>query len=108
MPTFFCFPSSQSNRRLDEAELGGSNVESIDISGEAGESLLGAVGADEGVDLDARNVVLLLEGSGDLALVGLNIDDEDEGVVLLDLRLVNTISIYLGPAFSPSSWQTRC
>jgi hypothetical protein len=28
---------------------------------------------------------LLLEGGGDLALVGLDVDDEDEGVVLLDL-----------------------
>jgi hypothetical protein len=71
--------------RLNEVELGGRNVESIDISGQAGEGLLGAVGTDEGVDLDARDVVLLLEGSGDLALVGLNIDDEDEGVVLLNL-----------------------
>ena len=80
--------------RLNEVELGGSNVESVDISGEAGESLLGAVGADQSVDLDARDVVLLLEGSGDLALVGLDIDDEDEGVVLLDLVVV---SAYPGP-----------
>lgn len=71
--------------RLNEVELGGGNVESVNIGGEAGEGLLRAVGADEGVDLDARDVVLLLEGSGDLALVGLNVDDEDEGVVLLDL-----------------------
>jgi len=28
---------------------------------------------------------LLLESGGDLALVGLDVDDEDEGVVLLDL-----------------------
>jgi hypothetical protein len=71
--------------RLDEVELGGGDVESIDISGQAGESLLGAIGADEGVDLDAVDVVLLLEGSSDLALVGLDIDNEDEGVVLLNL-----------------------
>jgi len=32
---------------LDEAELGGSNVESIDIGGEAGKSLLGSIGAGE-------------------------------------------------------------
>lgn len=34
-----------SKQRLDEAELGGSNVESIDIGSQAGESLLGAVRA---------------------------------------------------------------
>jgi hypothetical protein len=70
---------------LNNGELGGRNVESIDISGQAGESLLGAIRSDEGVDLDAADVVLLLERSGDLALVGLDVDDEDEGVVLLDL-----------------------
>lgn len=95
--------------RLNEVELGGSNVESIDISGEAGEGLLGAVGADEGVDLDAGDVVLLLESSGDLALVGLNIDDEDKGVVLLNLdfgqRLLSSLSVSLK---LPSSWQIRC
>ena len=40
---------------------------------------------DQGVDLDAVNVVLLLEGVLDLPLVGPGSDDEDKGVVLLDL-----------------------
>lgn len=40
---------------------------------------------DEGVDLDGVNVVQLLQSLLDLALVGLDIDDEDKGVVLLDL-----------------------
>lgn len=40
---------------------------------------------DQGVDLDGVNVVQLLNSSLDLALVGLDIDDEDQGVVLLDL-----------------------
>lgn len=40
---------------------------------------------DQGVDLDGVDVVKLLEGKLDLSLVGLNIDDEDEGVVLLHL-----------------------
>lgn len=71
--------------RLNDGELGSRNVESIDISGKAGESLLGAVRSDEGVDLDAVDIVLLLESSSDLALVGLDIDNEDKGVVLLDL-----------------------
>jgi hypothetical protein len=74
---------------LNDGELGGGNVERIDISGQAGECLLCAVGSDEGVDLDAADVVLLLEGSGNLALVGLDVDDEDEGVVLFDLLRVS-------------------
>lgn len=40
---------------------------------------------DQGVDLDGVNVVELLQGQLDLGLVGLDIDDEDEGVVLLHL-----------------------
>lgn len=40
---------------------------------------------DQGVDLDGVNVVQLLQSLLDLALVGLDIDDEDQGVVLLDL-----------------------
>jgi hypothetical protein len=80
------------NAPLNEVELGGGNVERIDISGKAGEGLLGAVWSDEGVDLDAVDVVLLLKSGSDLALVGLDIADEDEGVVLLDLDQV--ISLY--------------
>jgi hypothetical protein len=40
---------------------------------------------DEGVDLDGVNVVELLESLLDLSLVGLDVNNEDEGVVLLDL-----------------------
>lgn len=40
---------------------------------------------DQGVDLDGVNIVQLLQSSLDLTLVGLDIDDEDKGVVLLDL-----------------------
>ncbi len=40
---------------------------------------------DKGVDLDGVNVVKLLQCLLDLSLVGLDIDDEDEGVVLLNL-----------------------
>lgn len=101
--------SSYEIASLDKAELGGSNVESIDIGSEASEGLLGAVRAvrhtnvsnwyhfvvrrivdkknipDQGVDLDGVNVIELLESLLDLGLVGLDIDDEDEGVLLLDL-----------------------
>lgn len=40
---------------------------------------------DQGVDLDGVNVVELLQGSLDLGLVRLDVDDEDQGVVLLNL-----------------------
>lgn len=91
------------HNRLNEAELGGSNVESIDIGSKAGKGLLGTVGAvdglvwnanatrlrksipDEGVDLDGVDVIELLQGQLDLGLVGLGVDDEDKGVLLLNL-----------------------
>lgn len=40
---------------------------------------------DQCVDLDGVNVVQLLESLLDLALVGLDVDDENQRVVLLDL-----------------------
>lgn len=40
---------------------------------------------DEGVDLDGVNVVELLQGLLDLSLVGQSVDDEYQGVILLDL-----------------------
>ena len=40
---------------------------------------------DKGVDLDGVNVIELLEGNLDLGLVGLDINDEDQGVLLLNL-----------------------
>lgn len=72
-------------KSLDKGQLGGSDVKSVDIRGQTGVSLLGAIRTDEGVDLDGVNVVELLEGSLDLGLVGLDVDDEDKSVVLLDL-----------------------
>lgn len=40
---------------------------------------------DQSVDLGAVNVVKLLQGTLDLGLVGLDVADEDQSVVLLDL-----------------------
>jgi hypothetical protein len=40
---------------------------------------------DQSVDLLGVNVVQLLQGTLDLGLVGLDVDDEDESVVLLNL-----------------------
>lgn len=55
------------------------------VRGEADVGLLLAVGPDEGVDLDGVDLVDLLDGVLDLPLVGLDVNDEDEGVVLLNL-----------------------
>lgn len=101
-------PPAQAPRRyenLDKSQLGGRNVKSIDIGCQAGIGLLGSIRArsdklavvlhgsggvkgripDEGVDLNGVDVIQLLEGKLDLGLVGLDVDDEDEGVVLLNL-----------------------
>jgi hypothetical protein len=44
MPVFFILiPNSP--RRLNKAKLGGGDVEGIDVSGQAGKGLLGAIGA---------------------------------------------------------------
>lgn len=71
-------------RFLDDADLVG-NVNGLVVGAETNESLLLAVGADEGVDLDGLDVVHLLDGVLDLVLVGVDVDDEDEGVVGLNL-----------------------
>lgn len=47
---------------------------------------------DEGVDLDGLDIVKLLERLLDLSLVGLDVDNEDKGVVLLNL-LHGTLSV---------------
>lgn len=70
---------------LDDSQLGSRNVKRVNVSRQPRESLLCAVRSDKSVDLDGRHVVLLLKCSGDLALVGLDVDDEDERVVLLNL-----------------------
>ncbi len=71
-------------RPLDEADAVG-NVKSVLVRSKTNESLLLAIGADQGVDLGSRNVVKLLESTLDLALVSGTVNDEDESVVLLDL-----------------------
>jgi hypothetical protein len=85
-PTDFISPQLPARiASLNEVKLGGSDVESIDIRSQAGKRLLGTVRADQGVDLDGVDVVEGLESLLDLGLVGLDIDDKDEGVLLLDL-----------------------
>lgn len=103
-------PNNQIHRLYD-GELGGSDIESVDVGGQPGEGLLGSVGSrrkkegelsaqgrqsyisggigenqpDQGVDLDTVNVVELLDRVLDLPLVCLDVDNEDKGVVLLNL-----------------------
>lgn len=70
--------------RLEDTDLVG-NVQGVLVRCQANESLLLAIGSDEGVDVLSLNVVQLLESSLDLTLVGGAGNDEDEGVDLLDL-----------------------
>lgn len=55
------------------------------IRAQADISLLDTIWADEGVDANDINLIHLLNGGSDLTLVGLEINDKGEGVVLLDL-----------------------
>jgi len=61
-------------KHLDNGELGGSDIKSINISGQTGEGLLGSIRADKGVDLDGVNIVELLQSLLDLTLVGTDIE----------------------------------
>jgi hypothetical protein len=69
---------------LDESNLVG-NIKSISVSGQTDISLLLTVGSDESVDLGSVNIIKLLDGILDLSLVGLDINEEDEGVIILEL-----------------------
>lgn len=55
---------------LNKRELVGSDVESIDIGCKASVGLLAAVRSDQGVDLEAVDVVKLLESKLDLSWWG--------------------------------------
>mmetsp|Transcript_12349 Transcript_12349/g.18506 ORF Transcript_12349/g.18506 Transcript_12349/m.18506 type:complete len:202 (+) Transcript_12349:50-655(+) len=69
---------------LDDADAVG-DLKGVVVAGEAHVSLLQAVGADEGVDLLALDLVHATDSRLDLALVGKLVDDEHQGVVVLDL-----------------------
>jgi len=69
---------------LDDADFVG-DVESIVVRRQAHVRLLHAIRADERVDFGNVDLVKLLHRLFNLGLVGLKIDDEDEGVVVLDL-----------------------
>lgn len=69
---------------LDDTDLVG-DVNGLVIRAKTDESLLLTVRADKGVDLDSLDVVHLLDGILDLVLVGVDVDDEDKGVVALNL-----------------------
>jgi hypothetical protein len=71
--------------RLDDRQLRGSDIKSIDIRRQSRESLLSSIRANQSVDLNAVNIIQLLQRSLNLALVGLDIHDKNQRVVLLDL-----------------------
>jgi len=81
-------------------QLGRRNVQRIDVRRQSYVRLLGPVGPDEGIDLDAFDIVHVPESSSDLRLGRpcggqlcssgpgvhlLDIDDEHQRIVLLDL-----------------------
>jgi len=70
--------------RLDDSNLVG-DIESVIVRRKANVRLFLTIRPDEGVDLGDLDVVQLLDSHLDLRLVGALVDDEDEGVVVLDL-----------------------
>jgi len=78
------YPTSVTTR-LDNGKLSSGDVECVNVGCETTESLLGSVRSNESVDLDGVNVIQLLQCLLDLSLVGPDIDNEDQGVVLLNL-----------------------
>ena len=79
----FSFYSIHKQSTLDDTDPVG-NIEGIEILGKADVGLLESAGRDEGVDLVTLDAVEVLDGGLDLSLVGLDVDDEDEGVGVLD------------------------
>ena len=69
---------------LDEANLVG-NIQSVVIGRQSHVCLLLAIRSDEGVDLGSLHIVELLDRVLDLTLVGLDVNDEHQRVVLFDL-----------------------
>jgi len=70
--------------RLDDANLV-SGVESIVIGCKTNVSLLQTIGSNESVDSGSFNIIHALDGILDLMLVGLDVNDEDQSVVVLNL-----------------------
>ena len=79
----FFFYSNHKPRTLDDTDPVG-NIEGIEILGKTDVGLLESTGGDEGVDLVTLDAVEVLDGGLDLSLVGLDVDDEHEGVGVLD------------------------
>ena len=61
------------------------NIKSVKVTCQPDICLFLSIGPDEGVDFRRLDIVQPLDGLADLALVRLDVDDEDERVVLLDL-----------------------
>ena len=71
--------------RLHNAQLGCRDVQRIHICCQSCIRLLGAIRSDQGIDLDAVDIIQLLQRILDLSLVGLHVHDEYQCVVLLNL-----------------------
>ena len=57
---------------------------------------MGSHSPDQGVNLDSIDIVQLLQCLLDLSLIGLDVNDEDQSVLLFDL-LHGALSVQLGP-----------
>lgn len=69
---------------LDETNLG-SNIQSLDIAGQSDIGLLGTIGTNEGVDLGGINIVHPLDSILNMTLIGLQIHNKHQSVILLHL-----------------------
>ena len=76
--------SNNGSKCLDDANLVG-DVEGVVGRGQTDVRLLEAVGANQRVHLRRLDLIQLADGLLDLGLVGARVDDEREGVVLLNL-----------------------
>jgi len=68
---------------LDDADFVG-NIEGVIVRSQSHVSLLHAIGTDERVHFGDVDLIKLLHRLLDLRLVGLEVDDENEGVVILN------------------------
>jgi len=93
------------NSSLDDSDLV-SDVQSIVVRSQAHVCLLVSGGTHQGVNLGDVDVVQLLDSALDLMLVGLDVTDEDQGVVILNLLhswlsgkgvLNDVVSVHLVP-----------
>ena len=66
-----------------------SHIKDVKVGGELHVGLLLSIGTDKGVDTGGLNIIKLVDSLLDLPLVGLNINNKDEGVGVVFLNLLH-------------------